>query len=275
MTLDDKSIARIEAVKDIEGEVSMNVRKGRLRQIFDLTISLTVAYEEEDYAVKIVDWMSDTDFAGFEMEFSRLPKPVREPLRKAVWAQLLVFRTDLEESHGKTLLVSSAQTPNATESEEAKPKFHGVFDSSVPSMSSPKGTDRIEQKMEFPVPASFVYEALTSPDRIRQWTRGTASLASFEPGASFSLLNGNIMGTVTRMEPGTRLLMDWRLKHWPSDVVSQVDIAVKSTSEGACTVYLKQIGVPTADCDAVRDNWHRYYWEPIRTLLGCPSYAML
>jgi activator of HSP90 ATPase len=264
--------------------VSVNVRKGRIRQIFDLTMELEVAIEGDNATVQatITDYMSDTDYQSFEFNCShKLPT-----LKKAIWVALEKFKGEVEELHGKPLLTSSTAananvqpTDFAVKTEAANAE--GVLrqeninvsssTSSASSSSSSSSKGSIDESIIIAAPVDQVWACLTDPQRITAWTRGTARLNSFEPGASFSLLNGSILGTVTQMKESEHILrMDWRLKYWDSSCISVVNITLRSAGNQT-TVKLKQTGIPPGDVDSLRENWHRYYWEPIKTLLGCAS----
>lgn len=264
-TIVDGKVLKVVKVDSIEGDVSVNVRKGRIRQIFDLTMQFGCEYDGDDVDARINDYMSDTDFDGFEFYLSGVPSNVKNTLRRHLWDKLEEFKAEVERVHGKSLLINASQTEGGE-----KVRFSKVVDQQENKAKVPEMTGTIEQKITINAPLEQVWSCLTDPDRIQAWTRGTAKLNTFEPGATFTLLNGNIIGMVTSLG-STQLKMDWRLKHWRSDCVSQVEIMASNDGQGSTKLKVKQVGVPTTEVDSVKENWHRYYWEPIRTILGCSS----
>ncbi|PJF17859.1 hypothetical protein PSACC_02326 [Paramicrosporidium saccamoebae] len=264
-TILDGQALKVTKVNSVTGEVSVNVRKGRIRQIFDLTMELTCMYEKRDVEARITDFMSDMDYDDFEFTMTGVAAKVRDALKKTVWETLVEFRKEVEQVHGKSLLVEGPQTPASADSE--KSKFNNSFVDKKEKSPSAVGT--IEERVEFSAPMEQVWLCLTDVPRIMAWTRGTASLSSVEPGAPFSLLGGNITGRVTELATGL-IKMDWRLRHWPSELVSTVEIKLSNGGSGT-VLKMKQVGVPSAELDSVKENWHRYYWEPIKTVLGCAS----
>lgn len=253
-------------MNSINGDVSVNVRKGRIRQLFDLTIELLCRQDEQDFNTTITDYMSDTDYEGFEFSATALPKEHRESFKRAIWNRLEAFKKEVEEVQGKSLLVQSS---SSAEGDQPKPKFNGIFDDKEDRNS--KSVESLEENVSFRVPLEPLWAALTDPLQVMMWSRGTAQMASFEPGASFTLLNGNVMGTVTAVVDKKSIRMDWRLKHWPSECVSQVTFSLSPDQAGGTRLNLKQVGIPVAEVESVKENWHRYYWEPIKTILGCSS----
>lgn len=261
----DSSMA-VLAVKNISGDVSVNVRKGRIRQIFDLTFELLCKDDQGEFGATITDFMSDTDYAGMELSASSRPKERREVLKAALWQQLEAFKREVEEVHGKSLLV---QTASAEATSQPRQKFTGIFEDKEDRGA--KGLAALDEQVTFCVPLELLWSALTDPAQIMMWTRGTARMTSFEPGSSFTLFNGNVLGTVTAVVDRKAIKMDWRLKHWPSECVSQVSLSLSQDSAGHASLHLKQTGIPAAEVDSIRENWSRYYWEPIKTVLGCSS----
>lgn len=262
----------VTKVNSVEGDVSVNVRKGRIRQIYDLSIDVAFAHGEDgdEQTAHIGDFMSDTDFAGFEVSAGARGGAVAAALKEALWPRLLAFRREVEEVQGKSLLVDAPDQQQAppAQGEGARQRFTGVFDDKDGRDGAADGS--VDEKIEFMAPRSEVFAALTDPAKIMAWSRGTAQLSAFAPGASFSLLNGNIVGSVAGLREGEEIRMEWRLKHWPDACASKVVLSL-SGDGGACVLRLQQTGIPTADVESVRQNWHRYYWEPIKSILGCTS----
>lgn len=270
--LEDVAISEVSVskVNTVEGEVSVNVRKGRIRQIYDLTMQLTLHVGDEDKDASITDYMSDTDYPGFEFNCSGLCSSIREELKKKLWDALLSFRREIEEEHGKSILITAetnSSEPGVIDQSNVRNFSNAIKDHEKPRDVS--GVTFIKETITIDAPFREVWLCLTDPERIAAWTRGTSRVTSIEPGASFSLLNGNILGTITAMNHG-KLKMDWRLKHWNSSCVSMVEFSGREV-DGKTVIDLRQEGIPTTEAESVKENWHRYYWEPIKTLLGCSS----
>lgn len=65
-----------------------------------------------------------------------------------------------------------------------------------------------------------MYAALTDEGRIRAYTQSEASVSS-EVGGAFSMFGGSILGTQRELEPGRRIVQDWRFNTWPDGVHSK------------------------------------------------------
>jgi len=274
----------IDSVSKVEGDVTVTQRKGRLRHNFDLniTFSWTSPISGEKGSVEIRDFMSDTDLKGFEFgvksgngSSSAVSLGVKSFLMSAVrdmvWAVLQEFAADLIDEHGKHLLVpqsGDSEGPNfknAAHDSDVKRELE-----STPATSSVKRDDQLtslNETVDFQAPASEVFLTLTSPDRVRIWSRGPLQGSLTTPGASFSLFSGAVTGTVEEVEE-QRLKMSWRLASWPADILSRVNISVTDCGPGECRLKLEQTGVPAEQVDALRSNWTAYYWNPIKGSFG-------
>ncbi len=310
-------VATVARVTSIEGEVSVNVRKGRIRQIYDLTIAMTIRLAASppaggppatvsEYEATVVDYMSDTEEGAFELlqkEYGAATRAVRDALRRHLWVALGAFRERLAALHGESLLVAqSARDEAAGAHAEALAQeiskaqgAGGGRDEQARALAGDAQQARrasIEQTVDIDAPLEAVYDALTRTDQMMAWSRGTAKVATasgarpaaaLAVGTSFSLLGGNIQCAITALAPpsspaeggrAAQLDMTWRLASWPAEAPpSTVTIRLQPGAKGAdpqrCTVALTQAGVPSGDADVVRSNWQRYYWEPIRVILGC------
>lgn len=319
----------------IKGEVSVNVRKGKVRQIYDLEIELSgsaaaaavaAGSVADDNAtavdsaagaaisVKIMDFMSDASCAqDLDIRFpAEMEWDTKKGLREQVWAILKTFQVDLEKEQGVSLLNSSNESAangavsggavgsdnikvndiatTATSKENAK-SFNSSMAVCVGGEKEEKVFDvsSFEEEITFNSPANTVFDALTRPELIGAWSRGSAKFSgahSGEPlkvGSTFTLLGGNIETMVTGIVLGKSFEADWRLRSWPSGHYSKVSISLSdertttttSSSSNRTALAFKQSGVPSAELSLVKSNWTRYYWEPIKEILGCGNIGNL
>lgn len=279
---------KVEKVKNVEGEVSVNVRKGRIRQIFDLTISLEIISKNNDgkndtnpITATIADFMSDTERKDLEVQSSGLPKAEIEDLKECLWSILMQFKKEVEE-HGKSLLVASPSQEESSSLAECSPKkFTKILaeDQVTNKHIDPKNSlpsNNYTTSIVINAPIDQVWQALTDSQQIMAWSRGTAQvMGTLTKGSQFNMLNGNIVSTVVECTetPEHCLLLDWRLKEWSANQPSKVEIKLgKTLGEAKTKISFRQSGIPVHELESVKANWDRYYWEPIKTILGCPSH---
>src|SRR3990167_5823244 len=98
----------------------------------------------------------------------------------------------------------------------------------------------IQQTYEIKATARDVWEALTVPSIIQEWS-GDIAVMSDVVGANFDLWSGQIWGTNTAVEVNKLLEQDWYGGDW--DKPSKVTIEL-SESDGITTVALTHTDVP-------------------------------
>lgn len=280
----------------IDGDVSVNQRKGKVKQLFDLELSIDLGVDGRK--CRVAEFTADADEVG-DLELKGFTGGSgggegREELLQCVFEVLKRFKSELHATHGLPLLVeagcssndgSTADGVNATAASVSQsanqaaaylasavsPPAQSTSAATVPSGSSTSATaaTTLKDSVKFNCPASELYRFLTEPQRIVAWSRSPASALPqiVLPGAPFSLFGGNICGRFVEMMAPNSLVMDWKLKDWPTD--TKVTIAIAEDGDGsACRIDLTQEGVPAQDVDLIRSNWHNYYWTPIKRLLG-------
>lgn len=237
----------VKSVKNLGGEISVNQRKGRLKQLWDLNIELEL---DDGSTVLVKDLMSDQSKEEIDCSL--------ESFREPLWVAVEKFRTLVLEHQGKELLVQASNTPEGKATK-------------LPEVEKRAGNSQalngvIEENIDFQASVQDLYRALTEPSMIAAWTRSAPSALS-TPGASFSLYNGAVTGVCRSLNPPYSLALDWRLASWPAGHHSSVLLRLECQSDRTRLV-LKQTGVPKSEVESVRDNWKRFYWDPIKATFG-------
>lgn len=270
----------ITKITNIEGDVSVNQRKGRVKQLFDLEISF-------EYK-KTTDGSTGT---GFISEFTadyedvsdlnlKLTPKIDEigNVLKAIGGVVKAFKAELHEVHGKPLLLeANASNPeNCSSDSSDKPdnigtKIKGNNTQAVNSstaVQSPAATTTILDEVTFPCPPEQLYLMLTDPSRLRSWTRSPAAIPQLLlPGAPFTLFDGNISCKFIALKSNERIEMEWKLRGWSQASNVVIDIGRDQQQQGT-VLKIKQSGVPSGEADVTKNNWHNYYWNPIKRAFG-------
>ncbi|KAI8874193.1 hypothetical protein GQ42DRAFT_159962 [Ramicandelaber brevisporus] len=327
---DGKIAAEISSLTSVEGDVDLNMRKGKIISIFDVVIKLNwkgtftkeAAGESEDEASDVVtasgtinipevahdtdpsDYVFEVTMFGSEnasRETAAIKELVRTQLGKALTPKLIKFSGDLIAEHTSGLLGGSPApgstngsapgTPGVTimksatqigSSRSATPVSQvgasvpaavaeslakkSATSSPAPSASADINTVTVKQDIEFVASAQDLYLALADKARMSAWTRSPV-IFDAQPGAPFSLFNGNIQGTVVSAEPGSRLKLKWRSSSWPAGHHSDVDIHLVQSRESVI-LKLVQDGVPVGLEEITERNWHQFFWGPIKSTFG-------
>ena len=121
----------------------------------------------------------------------------------------------------------------------------------------------IKKTYTFKTPAKNVWDTLTDPFMIFEWS-GYPATMSPQAGTQFSLWEGDVHGTNIEVVPQQKLVQNWFGGDW--DAPSVVTFTLHEEN-GVTTLELEQTGIPdyeTADFDTA---WDKFYLEPIKRLL--------
>lgn len=276
----------ITKVTKVEGDVSVNQRKGRVKQLFDLEISFEYKTSSIELGTGFIseftaDYEDPSDLC-LKLTPRIEAKEQRDAIAAAIGKLAEEFKKELFETHGKPLLLevggsengeSSASIPtvnSASESYAASATKSSAATSSTASKSTSSAsmpTCTIEDEVTFPCPPDQIYLMLTDSSRIRSWSRAPVTPQILLPLAPFTLFDGSICGKFLSLQSPNHIEMEWKLKSW--DKASHVSIEIKEAENGGGTqLKIKQTGVPSGEAETVKNNWHNYYWNPIKRAFG-------
>jgi activator of HSP90 ATPase len=274
LSCEDISISKVNS---IEGDVSVNQRKGRVKQLFDLEITFEYKNSRDGSTGTgfISDFTADYDDVS-DLNLKMTPKIEQVGnFLKAVGEVVKAFKNELHEIHGKPLLLEASQASENSESIDTNSNSClnnvNVTEATVSkssqqsSQSFTSATATIVDEINFPCPPDQLYLMLTDPARIRSWTRSPASIPQvLLPGALFTLFDGNITCKFLTLSQ-QRIEMEWKLKSWASN--SNVVIEIEADKQGS-VLKINQTDVPSGEADITKNNWHNYYWNPIKRAFG-------
>lgn len=283
-SFDDKEYS----LKNIKGEVSVNVRKGKVRQIYDLEMDIFSPSSSVDF-ISIIDFMSDaTSSSDLDIRFPSIFEfEDKKIIREKIWECLSIFQEKLSSEQGASLLVNDANTNKEIVNKENSRKedtFNAQMASTIPKDNNKNNNfvvekvnsfSTIEEEITINSPKDRVFDALTKKEFIMAWSRGSVVFSSSEnslsPNSSYNILGGNIETIVSSLVLGESFNASWRLRSWPSGHYSKISITLKSmpTDSNRTLLTFKQSGVPSSEISLVKMNWTRYYWDPIKEILGC------
>jgi activator of HSP90 ATPase len=132
-------------------------------------------------------------------------------------------------------------------------------------------SESIHQEVVFKAPRKRVYEALTEEKRFSQVTdfilKGASTEICGEPGGSFSMFGGIIVGRHIELVPYERVIQAWREKDWEPGVYSLVRFQLDE--QGADTkLIFDHKGFPEGAAVHLAPGWWTHYWEPLQKYLG-------
>lgn len=127
-------------------------------------------------------------------------------------------------------------------------------------------TTTINSTQKFQCRAQEFYDAMTRIEMVTAFTRAQVKMDACK-GGKFALFSGNIVGSFMELEPGKRIVQQWRYKQWPEGHYSIANFDIEEKSDHT-VVKLVQTGVPTSEADITKNNWDRYYWDGMKSAFG-------
>ena len=118
----------------------------------------------------------------------------------------------------------------------------------------------------FKCTAEEFYRVLTDANLLQAFTQNKVVVDPVV-GGKFSLLDGNIVGKFTYLEPNKCIKQNWRVKNWPMEHYSEVTINIDQ-KEDFTEVSIAQNGVPRTDLERTEEGWKRFYFESIKRTFG-------
>ena len=108
-----------------------------------------------------------------------------------------------------------------------------------------------------------VWQALVDPIEIEKWGGGPVKMSD-KVGAAFSLWDGDIWGTNTKVEPEHLLVQDWYGGKWEKP--SEVSFTLEKEGNGT-KVTLLHTEVPDKEIASFEEGWNEYYLGSLKEYL--------
>jgi len=275
----------IAKLNSVQGEVSANLRKGKVFFLYDLEVKLRWTGKhkgiEASGTIECPEVSQETPLDSFEVivrcdDETLAKNEIKELVRKigspVVRKRMAAFIDELAKANENMAL----PTPSTGGKLIKQPTKSLVSQDTVSSPSKPKTEEEgksskikfatIEMNVDFSARCSDIYETLLDPQRVQAFTQ-SASTVTKELNKQFSLFGGSITACNIELVPNEKIVQKWRAADWPEGHFSTVTIKLKSEDNGTKLV-LKQVEVPSNDLSRTETNWHNYYWQRIKMVFG-------
>lgn len=278
--------AKIDSVLEVDGDVDVSQRKGKVITLFDVKIRLeyngkTVDDETVSGTITIPEVAHDTEEDEYVFEISaysdsKEKEPVKDLVRQKIVPQLRKalgkFAGDLIAEHGKDIQHtpgSGPATPSAS-SGSAKAASSAAQKPGTPVISHPGqvvNTVTLSDTAEFQTTAEELYTTFIDSQRVAAFTRAPPEVFQPSVGGGFKLFGGNVEGEFLGLEQPKKIVMKWRLGGWPTGHFSKLTLVF---DQGYDTTVLRYTweGVPIGQEDVAKKNFNEYYVKSIKTTFG-------
>ncbi|XP_043776338.1 activator of 90 kDa heat shock protein ATPase homolog 1 isoform X2 [Cervus elaphus] len=110
--------------------------------------------------------------------------------------------------------------------------------------------------------------ALKTEERklVQAFTHAPAMLEA-DKGGKFHLVDGNVSGEFTDLVPEKYIAMKWRFKSWPEGHFATIMLTFIDKN-GETELCMEGRGIPAPEEERTRQGWQRYYFEGIKQTFG-------
>lgn len=111
-----------------------------------------------------------------------------------------------------------------------------------------------------------IFRVFITSELMSAFSRGNATV---DPviGGTFSMFDGNISGSFTKIVPNEVIEQKWRFKQWPEGYHSDVTITFEEKTDHTL-VTINQKGIPSNDYDRTENGWKVNYFRSIKQCFG-------
>ncbi|XP_019374279.1 PREDICTED: activator of 90 kDa heat shock protein ATPase homolog 1 [Gavialis gangeticus] len=277
----------VTEVSRLEGEASINNRKGKLIFFYEWSLRLAwtgtsaagVTYkgyveipnlsdendvDEVEIGVGLVKDEPDTNLlALMKQEGTRL-------IRDAVSTYISTLKSEFTQ--GMILpTVNGEQTEPAPQlmprAEEQKTTANTSTAAPQPKSIGVKiPTCKINLKDTFLTSPEELYRVFITQEMVQAFTHAPAAVDA-DKGGKFHLLEGSVSGEFINLVPEKQLVMKWRFKSWPGGHFATITLNFIDKG-GETEVCLEGKGIPASEEERTRQGWQRYYFEGIKQTFG-------
>uniref|UniRef100_A0A8D0H0C4 Activator of 90 kDa heat shock protein ATPase homolog 1 n=1 Tax=Sphenodon punctatus TaxID=8508 RepID=A0A8D0H0C4_SPHPU len=282
-----EGICEVTEVSKLDGEASINNRKGKLIFFYEWNIKLTwtgTSLSEVKYKgyVEIPNLSDENDVDEIEISVSLakdepdtnllalMRKEGAEKIRNALGTYISTLKTEFTQGmilptvNGEQLEPalpppSKAEQRNTTSTADTAALHSKSIGVKIP-------TCKINLKEVFLTSPEELYRVFITQEMVQAFTHAPAAIEA-DKGGKFQLLDGSVTGEFTDLVPEKQIAMKWRFKSWPVGHFATITLTFADKG-GETEVHLEGKGIPANEEERTREGWRHYYFEGINQTFG-------
>jgi len=280
----DGCSVEITEVKKFNGDVDVNQRKGKVFAIYDIDCDFAIKGKVNDIDIKgkinIPEIAHDTEDDEYVFDITienenSEKRPIKDLIRKklipTIKSKLANFQGDLIKANSGDVYIP----PEKMTGHPTNTSTNVVLDKKPVVKKEPKQKEivslgswnkSITVKDEFFTSAHDLYDIFLNPDKVKAWTRSSASIIEPKENGKFEFW-GNVSGYITKLVPDESISLKWRIKEFPENHYTDVVLNFVQESDRV-VLNVKQSGLKIPYDEQVKSNWVNYYFNPIKTTFG-------
>lgn len=283
----EEGVCEVTEVSKLDGEASINNRKGKLIFFYEWNIKLSWTGTSKSGVkfkghVEIPNLSDENDVDEVEISISLakdepdtnlmvlMKQEGMKKIRNAMSTYISTLKTEFTQ--GMILPTVNGEQTEPVPQLAAKAEDHKTTANTVTAApeSKPIGvkipTCKISLKDIFLTSPEELYRVFTTQELVQAFTHAPAIIEA-DKGGKFHLLDGSVTGKFIDLVPEKQMVMKWRFKSWPSGHFATVTL--NFTDKGGETeVRLEGKDIPSSEEERTKQGWQRYYFEGIKQTFG-------
>ncbi|XP_048830730.1 activator of 90 kDa heat shock protein ATPase homolog 1a [Brienomyrus brachyistius] len=277
----------VTEVSKVEGEASINNRKGKLIFFYEWDVQATwkgVSNTGTKYkgSIEVPNLSDENNMEDLDIIVTvtkgdpEAPLPVlmktegAAKIRAALGSYVDYLKTEFTQG----MILPTANGVSKQAQSQAQVKVDktqiGFVSSAAASSAGVKiPTCKVSLKDTFLTSAEELYRVFINQELVQAFTHA-AAVVDGEKGGKFRLLDGNILGEFQELVPEQKIVMKWRYNTWPCEHYATVTMNLLDRgNDTELAVELR--GVPVNEEERTRHGWQQYYFEGIKQTFGYGS----
>ncbi|KAG9481715.1 hypothetical protein GDO78_010774 [Eleutherodactylus coqui] len=280
----EEGSCEVTEVSKLDGEASINNRKGKLIFFYEWDIKLNwtghsnsgVKYKGHVEIPNLSDENdpSEVEFRVYlakdepETSLTELMKKSGvQQLREVVVQYISSLKTEFTQ--GMILPTENGVSHTAvpdTKQKVAPSSTRDVKTVTCQSTGVKIPTCKVSMKETFLTSPEELYRVLTQQELVQGFTHAPATVTA-EKGGKFQLLGGNVSGEFIELEFEKRIVLSWRFKTWPAGHHATITLTFIDKG-GETDLQMEARGVPQSEEQHMKEGWKRYYFDGIKQTFG-------
>ncbi|XP_067388705.1 activator of 90 kDa heat shock protein ATPase homolog 1 [Emydura macquarii macquarii] len=285
----EEGACEVTEVSKLDGEASINNRKGKLIFFYEWNIKLSWTGTSESGVkykghVEIPNLSDENDVDEIEISVSlakdepdtNLLALMKQEGTKKIRDVMSTYISTLKTEFTQGMILPTVNGEQTEPAPQLAPKAEdhkttaSTGTAAHQSDSKPIGvkipTCKISLKDIFLTSPEELYRVFTTQEMVQAFTHAPAIMEA-DKGGKFHLLDGSVSGTFIDLVPEKQIVMKWRFKSWPAGHFAT--LTLNFTDKGSETeVHLEGKGIPSSEEERTRQGWQRYYFEGIKQTFG-------
>ncbi|MBN3305078.1 AHSA1 ATPase, partial [Amia calva] len=280
----EEGSCEVTEVSKMEGEASINNRKGKLIFFYEWTLKMTwtgtsksgINYKGN---IEVPNLSDENDMDDLDISVSLCKDEPKTPLTelmkkegaKKVRLALGDYVTSLKTEFTQGMILPTANGMNKAQASQSKAKSEKTLiapggSSTTPNTGVKIPTCKFTVKETFLTSPEELYRIFLNQEMVQAFTH-SAAVVDGDKGGKFRLMEGNVCGEFLDLVPEEKIVMKWRYKTWPCEHYATITVNfINRSHETELKVECK--GVPVSEEERTRQGWQRYYFEGIKQTFG-------